>query len=196
MLKTIAIGACLFLAASNVFSQQKRVKPKPQPIDLSAGFVNDEAPSRAVLEKRIQQLESRVLELQLEMRKDNSAELDTTSDSYQKVNSNNGTFLVSVAKLEPYLNGYKIFLGIGNMTTATFSGFDLSLKWAPKEPAFNDNWLSWHQNKKTKSQHFTQDLLPGRWNQVEVILTPAQAHELGYLEVSIKTNEVILLSSK
>lgn len=154
---------------------------------------NNVPPDIAALEKRIKVLEDKVFDLNYKLIKDNSVELDISSDSYQRVNSNNGTFLVRVMRAEPYLNGYKVFLAIGNMTMATFSGFDLTLRWSTKEPDISSGkWLQWLRSRKVKEEHFTQDLLPGRWNQVDVILTPARADELGYLEVSLATNVVSL----
>jgi Protein of unknown function (DUF3251) len=154
------------------------------------------APDVAALEKRLKALESKVYALEYKLDKDNSVELDTSSDVYQRVNSNNGSFLVRVMKAEPYLNGYKVFLAIGNTTTATFSGFDLTFKWGMAEPSPGEfsKWLAWFNSLNKKTQSFLQDLEPGTWNQVEVILTPTRKDELGYLELSMTTSAVVLRS--
>ena len=93
-----------------------------------------------------------------------------------------------VVKVEPYLNGYKIIFAIGNTTTATFNEFDLSVKWGTQEPEYSDKWIVWFRSLQTKDEHFTEDLAPGRWTPVVMILVPAKANELAYLQLSMKTS--------
>jgi Protein of unknown function (DUF3251) len=158
-MRAILFSIIIGLAATSAAAQRR-------PANTSS------APDVAALEKRIKSLESKVYALEYKLDKDNSVELDTSSDVYQRVNSNNGSFLVRVIRAEPYLNGYKVFLAIGNTTTATFSGFDLSLKWGTTEPSPGEfaKWMTWFNSLNKKTQSFVQDLEPGRWNQVEVIL--------------------------
>jgi hypothetical protein len=151
-----------------------------------------EAASIAALEERIKSLEERVINLEGQLREGNSVDLNTTSKSYRQVKSSNGWFLVRVAKTEPYLNGYKVTFAIGNTTTARFGGFDLSVQWGTAEPPYSDKWPTWYHSLQSKDEHFPGDLFAGRWNEVEMILTPAKANELGYLRLSMKTDVVSL----
>jgi hypothetical protein len=69
------------------------------------------------------------------------------------------------------------------------------MTWAAAEPSIGGNidaWSKWYDSRKTKTEKYTQELIPGAWNQVEMILLPARADELGYLEVSLATNTVSL----
>jgi hypothetical protein len=191
--KTILIAACLLLSASSGFSQQKRKATPKKELDLHRAVA---LPEVATLEKRIKALESKVWQLEYNSRKDKSVELDTSSDVFERLDSNNGSFLVRVTKAEPYLNGYKVYLAIGNTSSVTFSGFDLSLKWSIKPPEGNvEEWSKWWDGRKTKKEHFPQDLEPGRWNTVVVILTPTRADELGYFEIALTTNSLAFVSS-
>ena len=54
------------------------------------------------------------------------AELDPTSTGYAKADSNTGFFLVSCKKVEPYLNGHRVALAIGNPMGIRFNRFDVS----------------------------------------------------------------------
>jgi len=45
---------------------------------------------------------------------------------------------------------------------------------------------------KSKDEHFTRSLLPGRWNSVEMVLVPTRADELAFFQLSMKTNEISL----
>lgn len=148
------------------------------------------------LEQRIQWLESRVNALEYQRSKDDSVELDTSNPhaGFQKLNSNNGVFLVSLKSIERYLNGYKVVVEFGNPSTATFEGFELETVWNKREPDGTnfDNWRSWYERRKHKKFTYSSSLLPGRWNEVEIFIVPAAVDELGYLGISIETNTVVL----
>lgn len=149
----------------------------------------------AELEKSVKSLQRRVTDMQLEYRKERSVELDVGNpDSYHRLVSNNGTFLISLASVERYLNGYKVALKIGNTTNATYNGFDLTFRWGKQEPDFRslDVWSKWWDSLQERTQKFSQDLLPGKWNSVELILLPTTADGLGYFQLSMETNEVSL----
>lgn len=170
---------------------RKHPQPKPNPYDAIVETATN--PDVAALEKRIRFLERKIIELDSKQTQDEYVELDTTKDSYSRVNSNNGTFLVRVMKVEPYLNGYRVVLGVGNITTATFRGCDLTVTWGTKEPDYSDNWNAWFKSLRTKDEHFNTVLLPGNWNEVVIILVPAKADELAYFQLSMRTNSLSLL---
>ena len=191
MRKVITAFLCLLLAISLVSAQQKRhSKPKPKPDDLDA-FLRGE-PSSTTLEKRISELEGRIAELSLRSNRYDSVELNTSRNTYRRVDSTTGSFLVRFVRAEPYLNGYKIAIAIGNITTATFNGCDLTVRWGTKQPKGIDEWITWLKTIRAKDEHVTEDLIPGRWTEVELIIVPAKADELAFLELSIKTNEITL----
>jgi hypothetical protein len=182
-MRIIILAALCCLFSVPVLAQ----RPKPQP-DLDARI--------AKLEKDLQTLRQRVNTLQIESEKYDTAEFDLAElHKYQRINTSNGIFLISVENVERYLNGYKIKLHIGNVTSATFGGFDLSAKWGTKEPEINGGvakWGEWYDSLKTKEEKFTQSLLPGIWNNVELILLPATPAELGYLRLSMDTNSILM----
>ena len=182
-MRIVLLAALCCLFSVPVLAQ----RPKPQP-DLDARITK--------LEKDLQTLRERVNSLELELEKYDTAEFDLSKlHKYQRINSNNGIFLVSVEDVTRYLNGYKIKLHIGNVTSATFDGFDLSAKWGTKEPDMSGGfakWSEWYGSLKTKEEKFTQSLLPGIWNNVELILLPATPAELGYLRLKMDTNSIVM----
>src|SRR5258707_13051676 len=175
-MRAILFPIIIGLAATCAVAQRRGTRTVPN------------APDVAALEKRVSSLERRILELESKSREGDFVELDTTKDTYQRVNSTTGSFLVRVTKVTPYLDGYKVVFAIGNTTTATFNGCDLSVQWGTKEPDYSDKWITWLQSLKKKDEHFTEDLAPGRWNEIEMALVPAKPDELGYLQLSMKTN--------
>lgn len=148
------------------------------------------------LEKEIESLRRKIYALEYHNRKDDSAELDVSQleGPFQRLNANGGTFLVSLKNIERYLNGYKVIISIGNISSAPFKGFELTMTWATAEPSVAnfEVWRRWYETRKTKTERYTQELVPGSWNQVEMILLPARSDELGHLRVSLETNTVSL----
>ena len=108
----------------------------------------------------------------------------------QKGFSNMGEFLVAVKKVEPYLDGYKIYLLIGNPTNVTYEGFNLKVKHG-RETDFK-NYRLWKKSLKEKNISFVEKLLPGYWNEIELILAPAKPEEIKHIKISIATEEVFL----
>jgi outer membrane murein-binding lipoprotein Lpp len=63
------------------------------------------------------------------------AELDTSHGAYAPIDNLGGvgTFFIAFEDAQPYLDGYKVRLKIGNPSTATYEGFQLHLTWGRAE---------------------------------------------------------------
>jgi hypothetical protein len=187
--------ALLFITVSlhatpSIAQQRRKSTPK-----TSTTTNTNRTSDIAALEQRVNYLSRRVWELEQKLKQYEAAELDTTGGAFVRVDSNNASFLVRVARVEPYLNGYKVVFGIGNITTASFTGFDVVATWGIKEPNALQNfdgWMAWKNSLREKVQAFAEVLSPGKWNEVEMILTPAKADELAYLKFSMITKDVSL----
>jgi hypothetical protein len=181
-------------------------KHQPKPI-LRRGF--------AQMQKQVGSLENEVKNLQVKL---NTLESKLTFDeyllgtkqvqhdhitlnvaerTYQRLDTDNGFFLISVREATPYLNGYKIRLHIGNPSFATYEGFTVKTKWGKvydwatySEASFNE----WQKSFQEKEVSFPDALDAGAWNNVEVILAPATADQFGYIELSLSTDTVKLTS--
>ncbi|MGF6786977.1 hypothetical protein [Paraburkholderia sp. 35.1] len=120
--------------------------------------------------------------------------LDPTTRSYAVVKTNLGQLLVSVVDFSPYLNGYKLKLAIGNPSFVTYNGAKLTVRWGTsakwETPGFDA--AKWQQGLQSKETSVTNTLLPGAWNQVELVVAPASADQTGYLAVSISLDQVSL----
>jgi hypothetical protein len=201
-LKLLPVTLLLVSLLSAVGLGQNRKSPRKPKADPLTEITSQPAPTSSAadqFDKRIQELEQKVLALEVNSFKDFSVDLDVAHpDRYQRLSSNTGTFLVSFSNAERYLDGYKIRLSIGNITTATFSGFELTLRFGTKEPeaGVGHDWLEWYRTVRTKTETFTRELKPGRWNVVEIIVLPARPDELGYLQVRLRTDEVMLQSEE
>ncbi|HVX56940.1 MAG TPA: hypothetical protein VHA37_04360 [Candidatus Saccharimonadales bacterium] len=90
-----------------------------------------------------------------------------------------GSLLLSVRNVEPYLDGYKLNLDIGNPTTATFPGCALYSEWAGATNG--DGSLV----STSKHEHINERLLPGQWTSTEITVSPASLQQLKTLKLRL-----------
>lgn len=155
---------------------------KPFPIDSS--FNEPAAPVTAApridnTSEKIEALQQEVSTLQRTMvANDFSLALFDVrkSKGYARIDTRTGTFFISLDKVEPYLDGIKIFATVGNPTTATFAGFDLTVYW----------------NKQQRRITFVDALPPGRWTAIDFVLAPAQLSETATIAISMQSDQLSL----
>ena len=109
--------------------------------------------------------------------------LDVSSKAYQKLDSDGLIFLISCDDIKPYAGGYKIPLLIGNPYLIVFSGFNLSIEWGKSYDSKKDKYTEWKKSLRNKEESFTNVLLPGQWNKVELIIFPAKEDEIQHLKI-------------
>ena len=96
-----------------------------------------------------------------------------------------GNLFISTESVEPYLDGYKIHLKIGNPTCAHFNGFSLI--------------CSTYQNTNVIgtfhafTNEITDELSAGYWTPIDFVLAPASMDEVRNASVSVQLNQINLL---
>lgn len=123
--------------------------------------------------------------------------LDPTTKSYQRIDTDVGSLLVSVKSVQPYLDGYKVTLAIGNPYAMDFNGFGVSCKWSLPYLYTNgvaSNAEAVKNSEKSKDLQQTEVLRGGWWTPVELTISPATADELKMLRISVIPNNITLLS--
>jgi hypothetical protein len=106
---------------------------------------------------------------------------------------------VKCRNVQPYLDRYKVTLKIGNPLSATYDGSKATARWgakppeAPKSASEWDAVLNWEKSLKTRQFSFTNKLLPGWWNEVEIVLPQTAPNEMRYLSVSLDMDTLSLL---
>lgn len=133
-----------------------------------------------------------IMLLKFEVNKYSSCVLDPTQlGPFQMIFTSCGMFFVSLQNVEPYLNGVKIHLRIGNPMMASYNGATLKIKYGNVcDPNFYDKWLKSIKNVEVK---ITDQLNPGRWNETTAVLSNIQPADFGYLELSMETENLSLL---
>ncbi len=99
--------------------------------------------------------------------------------------------LVSVEKVEQYLDGYKVSLEIGNPLSVNFDGFDIEAAWGPRYNT-GDDYAKWLAAKQTKKIAETHTLPPGRWSPIDIILPSTEPKGFGYLDLKLSINRLSL----
>ena len=123
-----------------------------------------------------------------------AAYLDPSSPGgYTRMDSSAGSFVVSLEDVQPYLDGYKVTLNIGNLTSATYQGFTLKAEWG--RDLFNFAQSEKKDSSRQKNFSFTQSLQPGAWNKVQIVIPSTKPEDFKFLRLSIDT-DVISLSSR
>jgi hypothetical protein len=143
------------------------------------------------IEQTISEIDTRVATLEFSKDPYGYAVFDPSHKGYGRVDTDCGFFLISLKEIKPYLDGCKVILEIGNPSTVTYSGFILKAKWG-KRFEKGEKFIDWVNSLKEKEEKFTQELSPGRWNKIELIVSPAKPEHLGYLQMSMRTDRIKL----
>ncbi len=110
---------------------------------------------------------------------DSSALISTEDKLYGLVRTTHGTFTIAAKNVTPYLDGFKVVLDVGNLTSADFSGAELSITWG----------ANFGQKKQFK---LLDRFRAGFFSDVEVALTPAKAEDVKKLIADISVNQLVL----
>jgi len=126
-------------------------------------------------------------------------DVDMTQKSYTPIHTSAGVLFVLCNSAEPHLSGHKLKLAIGNPLFATFNGFKLKCVYGlkqPKMPTGRYDPKAWKEyvevsKKSLKSMRetearFTETIGPGLWTEVELLLVPSSADELGMVRIEME----------
>lgn len=144
------------------------------------------------INEKIKNLENDVdlLKLQMSIKEEGYAYVSTEEIAYSTAKNNFGSFPIVAKKVEPYLDGYKIHLEVGNMTTASFNGAKVTVKWGPPYDSNKPN--EYERNQKKKDLDLTTTFLPGSYGGFDVVLSPAKPEEIKTIYVTINFNQLAL----
>ena len=130
----------------------------------------------AQIEQQIRQVQDRIDRLEQD---EQAASISTESgrNIYQLARTRYGTFTISAKDVTQYLDGFKVRLEIGNLTSAQFTGAEISVAWGASH---------------RKQFQVTNSFRPGTFTEVEVALTPAKSEDVKRLTVGISVNQLVL----
>ena len=100
---------------------------------------------------------------------------------YSLVNGGLAPVLLSFTGSEPVGDGTRIRFQVGNMTSATFSGMKLTIRYNTRPPQNGDGFEQWQEKTRTAEVTLTDQIRPGAWNSVVASLPGLKPDELGHL---------------
>ncbi len=179
---TLRIAVCLPLLLSACSRLDNAVTSESQQIKdrLSAAEKRIAAAERA---DAAQDLRLESVEVGLGQKADSSAPayVSIADKAYGTAHTPHGPLFITVEDVQPYANGQRLALTIGNPTMATFNGATLKIR---------------HGESLLKSQEktvsITDVIRSGTWNKVNVVLAPATAAQLEYLSVEVSFSQLSL----
>jgi hypothetical protein len=192
-LKLAVLALATFL---QIGCQAQKPKGEDPAIDELRGKIKS-------LETKLDGIRVRVHTIESHSSRYSSVSLDPTEKGYGRIDSNSGFFFVSVHKAEPYLDGFRLVLAIGNPSGVSYNGFKLKVAWSKDLPQttegesseeYEKKFNQYEASNKEKEYSFIETLHPGSWNTITLIISPASAEELKNATVeSLETDQISLV---
>lgn len=202
---TLLLSACdQPETTSKITSLEQRVKALE---DGNAAFWKAAVESEKQVNGRLGFLTQQAMK---QLAKEKTATIDPNSKGYAVLDTGRGSLLIACDSAEPYLDGHRVSLRIGNPLYMRFSGFKLKFKFGHKAPEiptkentkqddlakpfekWQKDYDTWKASLRTSDQSYTDDLLPGTWNTVQATLPQTKPEDIGYIEVEIETDRISL----
>jgi hypothetical protein len=163
-LMLVAVATCI-ASCDELLRRPPHTPPSPTPPTTPQPGVDD----------RVKTLERQVAALQKRIGIFNRAEfydfamIAPSESGFQVVRHSTGLFFLSVERWEPYANGYRLHMKIGNPMAADYSNVTVSVEWGD-------------ERSETK--------LPGRirshtWNPASIVVAPLAASEISTVTVKL-----------
>lgn len=186
-----ALFACLILSscnfASNADLQEARKEINNLNQRLTTCLSNIDALTSSVGKKddEIDALKKKVnkIEIDIHLLRNRSCDLNISGHGYCVLATDVGNMTVSCKEIAPYLDGSKLKIHLGNISSATLTRVGLNFEYgeSPEGKKF-DEWIGGVKKNKTT---LMEDVLPGYWHEAEVVLRGVPPEKLGYLNVAI-----------
>lgn len=182
----------IIIAITYLCSCSEYIKPNNSKLSELKSLINKLQDKIEELENKSTQLKYKIapLQAQINMLSEKVSSIQNplaiftpSSKGYTTINTNNGNFLVSLDSLTKYANGYKAVFNIGNPNLVTFNGVKINVAWG------KDNSSS---KFKTNNVTINKPILPGVWNKVSVVLSPATANETGIIVLTLSVDKILL----
>lgn len=141
------------------------------------------------LEKDLQALKRRVLDLEIQRYAFQSINLTPEQKGFQRLDAGFVTLLVTTESAEVYLDGFKIKLKVGNPTSGDLSAARLFC--TTYKPSASTNAPPW-ESFRSITNSLSAKLPAGTWTTIEFVLAPATIEELRNASVSMEVDQVFL----
>lgn len=146
-----------------------------------------------ILEKKIS---TKINQIEGNMNKNEYAFIVVEHSNFDVCKNVYGSFLISIDKIESYLDGQKIRLKIGNISNSDFQNAKLNVIYGNIVDFQNakDNIKEYIESKKNLefSNTFSNSIRKGVWNKVEFVIRDLPVKDLYFLLVKVEFTTVLL----
>lgn len=111
----------------------------------------------------------------------NQPDIDVSQNGFVRIDSENGIFYVQVHDVEPYLDGVKVHLWVGNPALASYDGFTVRLRWRSR----NDRTMDFYSKTHLVVQAFPSSIVAGMWSPIDLVIPGVTPSAIGFVQVSI-----------
>lgn len=162
----------------------------------------------AVLEENFQDLQTGINDFsktlvhsvsqQLQEAKSTSVVINPLSRKVSKIETNTGTFLLAVSRMDKIEGGYRLYLQVGNTNAATYGDVKFRLFWGNTLNTANKDvtYEKWRQSLSGAEFAYTGTLEAGVWTDIAVDLKPVEYDQLKYIECEMEVNTVKLQKAR
>jgi hypothetical protein len=113
--------------------------------------------------------------------------LNLSNQTFQRVDSDAGTFLIAIDKVEELNNGFRLHLNVGNPNYADYNNFKIKLFWGERwTPEGQKTLEDWQKTLTGAEFSFQGTIKKGMWNPFAIDLVPANSKQLEYLECELE----------
>lgn len=117
--------------------------------------------------------------------------LDPYSQSFQRVDTNTGIFLISISKVTKTDRGLRLHLNVGNPNFADYKDFKVKLFWGPAwSEGGRQSYEEWRGSLTGTEFSFKGLLQKGMWNPVEVDIGAMSERDIEYIECEMEVLSV------
>ncbi len=174
----------------------------------NAAKIDDLRNRVVVLEGNVQTLQTgindfsktlvRNVDQQLQLAKSRAVVINPLSRKVSKIETNTGTFLLAVSRMEKIDKGYRLYLQIGNTNAATYGDVKFRFFWGSAIPVSSTEnaYEKWRQSLTGAEFAYTGTLEAGVWTDIAVELKPSEYNQLQYVECEMEVNTVKLQKAR
>lgn len=147
------------------------------------------------LKNQQQNTAGEVLGIKLNAEADQTAIFDpVSSQGYATLDAGVGKLMVSVEDIEPYADGVKVRLAIGNPNAVTLNGLKGEATYGPATSRIGAMPAGeWSKRQRTSVLSIPDSLTPARWNKVTITLPGIAATDFGRLSLALTGNQVQMM---
>jgi hypothetical protein len=142
------------------------------------------------VDEKLRNLHVDVFLLKFQEQKRTRAHFDTSEKGFSRINHDLGHFFVSFQNVQPFGDGQKVTLHLGNPLDVTFANVELLVEWSARVDwdklegeALENAKKAWEATKHSKKIKLTKEIQAGSWNPVDFVIAPAPSDKFGSFTV-------------